>query len=89
MKKVLQWVMVALAVLLVALYLISETLGSVSDLILGVGGVLLLGVFCAYALHWGGIRCHNCGCRVNPKYGRSKSFEGRFPCPKCGAMIEL
>ena len=50
---------------------------------------LFLGVFCVYAWRYGGIRCPNCGCRVNAKYGRNKSFEGRFPCPKCGTMIEL
>ena len=89
MKKVLGWIMIALAVLLVALYLILETTGFSADLYLDVGGVLFLVVFCVYAWGSGGICCPNCGERINPKYGRNKSFEGRFPCPKCGAMIEL
>ena len=88
MKKVLHWSMAVLAVLLFVLYLISDTAGFSADLFLGTGGVLFLAVFLVYAWRYGGIRCPNCGCRINSKYGRRKSFEGRFPCPKCGTMIE-
>ena len=89
MKKVLYGIMAVLAAVLIALYLVSEAKGFSADLFLTVGGVLFLGVFCVYAWRYGGIRCPHCGCRINPKYGRNRAFEGRFPCPKCGTMIEL
>ena len=88
MKKVLCWIMIVLALLLAALYLISETAGFSADLLLGVGGLVFLVVFLVYAWRYGGMRCPHCGCRIDPKHARRKAFEGRFPCPKCGAMIE-
>ena len=93
MKKVLSWIMVVLAVLLIPLVDASRKNGLLAgvsaDALLSVCALLLIAVFVLYACLYGGIRCSNCGCRINPKYGRRKSFEGRFPCPKCGAMIEM
>lgn len=89
MKKALNWIMAVLAALLIALYLISETTKFSADLLLTAGSVVFLIAFLVYAWRYAGIRCPNCGCRINGKYGRNKAFEGRFPCPKCGAMIEL
>ncbi len=89
MKKILHWVMAVLAGLLVILCLVSEIAGFPADLLLSLGGILLLAVFLFYACRYAGVRCPNCGCRINGKYGRKTAFDGRFPCPKCGAMIEL
>ena len=93
MKKVLSWIAVVLVVLIMPLvtasYKDSLPTGFPTDIVLGVCVFLLIVVFVLYACFYGGIRCPNCGCRINPKYGRKKAFDGRFPCPKCGAMIEV
>ena len=89
MKKVLFCIAVVLAVLLLILYAVPLGVGTPKEILMSVGCVLLLIVVVFYALKFGGIRCPNCGCRVNPKYGKRKAFEGRFPCPQCGTMIEL
>ena len=89
MKKVLFCIAVVLVVLLLILYAVPLGVGAPKEILMSVGCVLLLIVVVFYALKFGGIRCPNCGCRVNAKYGRNKSFEGRFPCPKCGTMIEM
>ena len=88
MKKALHWIMAVLAVFLVVVCLASEMADFSADLLISVGGIVLLAVFVFYAWRYAGVRCPSCGCRINSKYGRRKSFEGRFPCPKCGTMIE-
>ena len=89
MKKALIVILAVLAVLLVGLYLVAEANGLSAEPILEIGGVVFLAVLVVYAWLYGGIRCPNCGCRVSSKYGRRSAFEGRFPCPKCGTMIEV
>jgi len=89
MKKVLFYIAAVLIVLLLVLYFVPMGEAVPTDTLMSIGGLLLIGVLVFYALQFGGIRCPNCGCRIEPKYGKRKSFEGRFPCPKCGAMIEL
>lgn len=89
MKKALHWIMAVLAVFLVVVCLASEMADFSADLLISVGGIVLLAVFVFYAWRYAGVRCPSCGCRINGKYGRKTAFEGRFRCPKCGAMIEL
>ena len=93
MKKVLNWLMVILGALLIPLVDASRKdsfpTDIPADVLLAVCALLLVAVFVLYVCLYAGRRCPNCGCRINSKYGRKKAFEGRFPCPKCGAMIEL
>lgn len=88
MKKALIWIAAVLAVLLVVLYCVPMGETVPRDTLTNFCTVLLLGVAVLYVARSAGIRCPNCGCRINPKYGRHKAFDGRFPCPKCGTMIE-
>ena len=88
MKKLLTAVAVVLALILVGLYILPLGEGVPVDTLKEVAGILLLVVVVLYAVRYGGIRCPNCGCRIEPKRARREAFEGRFPCPKCGAMIE-
>lgn len=89
MKKALHWIMLSLGAVLLILYLVSELTVFAVELPMFVVTVLLLVAFVLYSIRYGGIRCPSCGCRINSKYGRRKAFGGRFPCPRCGAMIEL
>ena len=88
MKKLLIAVAVVLVLILAALYFLPLGEKIPVGLLKEVVGVLLVIVAVLYALRFGGIRCPNCGCRIEPKRARREAFEGRFPCPKCGAMIE-
>lgn len=88
MKRVLQWILCIFVALTVGGYVVSEWSALDVDLFLTVMVLLLVVIFVVYYSKYGGTRCPNCGCRINSKYGRRKSFEGRFSCPKCGTMIE-
>ena len=88
MKKALLCIAAVLIVLMLVLYFVPMGDSVPTDVLLNIGGVLLLVVVVWYAAQFGGIRCPNCGCRIEAKYGQRTAIDGRFPCPKCGAMIE-
>lgn len=88
MKKILFAVSAVLVILLLALYFLPLGEEFPAETLMGAGVLLLIVLTVVYGWRYGGIRCPNCGCRIEVKYGQRKAFDGRFPCPKCGAMIE-
>ena len=92
MKQKMTMAMLVVAVPLILLLLLPEIADLSNPLPVSIAGMVLLVaelvLFVIYTQRFGGVACPNCGYRVNGKYAQKRVSGGRYPCPKCGAMIE-